>query len=40
MKMLAKSQKHWRRHEAVGGETKPIGEALPTIVEDDSYLIE
>jgi hypothetical protein len=35
-----KSQKHWRRHDADGGKTKPIGEALPTMVGDDSYLID
>jgi hypothetical protein len=40
MKMLAKRQKLWRDHETVGGETKPIGEAFPTMVGDDSYLIE
>jgi hypothetical protein len=37
---LAKRQKHRRRRKAVGGETKPIGEALPTMVENNSYLIE
>jgi hypothetical protein len=37
---LAKRQKLWRDHETVGEETKPIGEAFPDMVGDDSYLIE
>jgi hypothetical protein len=36
----AKRQKHWRRHVADGGKTKPISEASPTMVGDDSYLID